>query len=101
MRGQLTERSRTDEYAGRLYGRPEDQRVAEIVEAIAATRGVQPAQVALAWVLNRLPGAAPIVGATRAEHLDAAVATLTLKLEAAEVLSLDAAYAPRPKAGHS
>jgi aryl-alcohol dehydrogenase-like predicted oxidoreductase len=101
IREQQTERSRTDEYAAKWYGRPEDERVAGMVESIAGARSVQPAQVALAWVLHKLPGAAPIFGATRVEHIDAAVAALSLRLEHAEITRLDGAYASRPKAGHS
>jgi len=100
LREQRTERSRTDEFAGKWYGRPEDMRVAEAVEAIAKTRRVEPAQVALAWVLQKLPGAAPIFGATRLEHVDAAVAALALKLEPSEMAALEAGYALRPRSGH-
>lgn len=100
-REQRTERSRTDEYAGKWYGRPEDAKVAETVEAVAAARRAEPAQVALAWVLQKLPEAAPIIGATRVEHVDAALAALALKLEPGEMARLEASYAPRPKAGHS
>jgi aryl-alcohol dehydrogenase-like predicted oxidoreductase len=96
-----TERSRTDEYAGKWYGRPGDRAVAEIVEEIAIARGAQPAQVALAWVLAKLPAAAPIIGATRIEQVDAAIAALGLELEPSETSRLEGAYALRPKAGHS
>ncbi len=100
FREQQTERSRTDEFAGKWYGRPEDANVAETAEAVAKARGVESAQVALAWVLNKLPGAAPIFGATRVEHVDAAVAALALKLEPGEMARLEAGYALRPRAGH-
>ena len=99
-REQRTERSRTDEFAGKWYGRPEDATVVESVEAIAKARGTELAQVALAWVLNKLPAAAPIFGATRVEHVDAAVASLALKLEPSEMVRLEAGYALRPRAGH-
>ena len=99
-REQRTERSRTDEFAGKWYGRPEDAAVAEAVEAIAKARGTEPAQVALAWVLGKLPGAAPIFGATRVEHVDAAVASLAQKLDPGEMARLEAGYALRPRAGH-
>ena len=100
-REQSTERARTDEFAGKWYGRPQDVRVAEIVEATAGARRVEPAQVALAWTLHKLPEAAPIIGATRIEHVDAAVGALTLKLETAELAQLEPHYLPRPGAGHS
>ena len=101
LREQRTERSRTDEFAGKWYGRPEDAKIAEMVDSLAPARGARPAQVALAWVLQKLPGAAPIIGATRVEHVDAAVAALSLKLEPSEIGRLEALYAPRPRAGHS
>jgi len=101
MREQRTERSRTDELTGKWYGRPEDAKIAETVEAIGSTRGVEPGQIALAWMLQRLPAAAPIIGATRLEHVEAAVAALSLKLEPGEMARLEAGYVPRPRAGHS
>ncbi|HVM81972.1 MAG TPA: aldo/keto reductase [Stellaceae bacterium] len=95
-----TERTRTDDLIAKWYGRPGDRAVAGIVEEIATARGAQPAQVALAWVLGKLPASAPIVGATRLEHVEAALAALELKLDSAEVTRLEATYALRPKAGH-
>jgi 1-deoxyxylulose-5-phosphate synthase len=95
-----TSRFRTDDFAQKIYGRPSDIAVAEAVEAVAAARGVQPAQVALAWTLARPGVTAPIFGATQVKHVDSAVAALNLKLEANEVAAIDAAYQPRPAAGH-
>src|SRR5581483_151698 len=95
FREQRTERSRTDDFAGKWYGRPEDMKVAEAVEAVAQARGVAPGQVALAWVLQKLPAAAPIFGATSIDHVDAAVAALALKLEPGEMTRLEANYALR------
>jgi 1-deoxyxylulose-5-phosphate synthase len=101
MRTGATERARTDEFAGKWYGRTEDVALARTVDEIAAARGIQPAQVALAWVLGKLPGAAPIIGATQAAQVDAAVASLAVKLEPVELARLEQAYLPRPPAGHS
>ena len=101
LRERRTERTRTDDLIGKWYGRPGDQAVAETVEEIAIARDVQPAQIALAWVLAKIPTGAPIVGATRLEHVEAALGALELKLDAAEVDRLEAAYALRPKSGHS
>ena len=70
----------------------------QAVGEIAQARGIAPGQVALAWTLSRPGITAPIFGATRVEHVDAAVKTLEIKLEAAEVARIDAAYAPRPLA---
>lgn len=97
LRERRTERTRTDDLIGKWYGRPGDQAVAEVLEEIAIARGLQPAQVALAWVLRKIPTGAPIIGATRLEHIDRALAALEVKLEPPEVARLEGAYTPRPK----
>jgi 1-deoxyxylulose-5-phosphate synthase len=76
--------------------RPSDLEVAEVVRAIAGERGVAPAQVALAWLLSRPGVVAPIVGATRLEHVDDAIAATWLQLTDDEVARLHAPYAPHP-----
>jgi aryl-alcohol dehydrogenase-like predicted oxidoreductase len=67
---------------------------------VAAERGVSRAQVALAWVLRHPAVTAPIVGATRLEHLDDAVAALELHLDDEEVSRLEEPYQPHPVRGH-
>jgi aryl-alcohol dehydrogenase-like predicted oxidoreductase len=95
-----TERVRSDDYAQKIYGRAPDDAVADAVEAVAKELGVMPAQLALAWVLSRPGVHSPIFGATRPEHVDAAVAALDIKLGDEQSRRLEAAYAPRPTAGH-
>ena len=95
-----TARARTDDFADRLYFRPEDFDVLEATVAVAKERGVKPAQVALAWLLSRPGVAAPIVGATRLEHLDDAAAAVGLPLAEEEVARLEAPYRPHPILGH-
>lgn len=95
-----TARARTDDFADRLYFRPEDFDVLEATVAVAKERDVKPAQVALAWLLSRPGVAAPIVGATRLEHLEDAVAAVGLRLTDAEVTRLEAPYRPHPILGH-
>jgi aryl-alcohol dehydrogenase-like predicted oxidoreductase len=90
-----TERLRSDDYAQKIYGRRNDAIVAEAVEAIAATRNLAPAQIALAWTLSRTGMTAPIFGATRAEHVDAAVAALGIVLDTSETNAIAQAYEPR------
>jgi aryl-alcohol dehydrogenase-like predicted oxidoreductase len=87
-----TARSRED----RREYRPADLEVADAVQAVAAERGIAAAQVALAWLLGRPGVAAPIVGATRAEHVDDAVAATAIELTGEEVERLEAPYAPHP-----
>jgi 1-deoxyxylulose-5-phosphate synthase len=108
-RGRLTRdwdatsaRAETDEFGRMLYENTADadRRVVEAVAAVAARRGVPRAQVALAWVLQKPGVHAPIVGATRPEQLDDAVAALSLTLGAEDVAELEAPYVPHAVVGH-
>lgn len=94
-----TTRSRTDGLDQILYDQPSDWDVVEAVRSVAKQRGVKPAQVALAWLLSRPAVAAPIVGATKLEHLDDAVDAVELELGAEEISALEAAYRPHPVKG--
>ena len=98
-----TARTRTDTYGNKLFASTEeaDRKVVEQVGAIAEARGVPRAQVALAWLMQKPTVTSPIVGATNPQHLDDALAALTLKLSEAEMAQLEAPYLPRPVAGHT
>jgi aryl-alcohol dehydrogenase-like predicted oxidoreductase len=98
-----TARSRSDEFGQKLYqGTAEaDRRIVEEVAAIAAARGVPRAQVALAWITQKPFVTAPIVGASKPQHLEDAIAALTLQLEPAEIARLEAPYVPHAIVGHS
>jgi 1-deoxyxylulose-5-phosphate synthase len=98
-----TARTRTDEYGNKLYVNAveADRKVVEQVAKIAAARAVSKAQVALAWISQKPFVTAPIVGASKPQHLDDAVASLTLKLEPAEIAQLEAPYVPHAIVGHS
>jgi 1-deoxyxylulose-5-phosphate synthase len=93
-----TARSETDEFGKTLY-RPEDADIVARVAEIAAKRGVTPAQIGLAWLLQNPVITSPIVGATKALHLTDAVAALDIALEADEVAYLEAPYAAHEVAG--
>ena len=95
-----TTRSETDAFADELYGRPEDFDVVERLAEVAAERGAPPAQVALAWLLHKPGVTAPIVGATKLEHLDDALAAAELALSDDEVARLEEPYRPHPVLGH-
>src|SRR5947209_16734593 len=95
-----TRRAESDDFARKLYDQPGDQEVIDAVRRVAQARGVPPARVALAWILSKKAVAAPIVGATKLEHLDDAVAALDLELSADEVRQLEAPYRPHPVRGH-
>lgn len=96
-----TERARTDEYGHSLYTEGSDWDVVEAVKAVAGTRGVAPAEIALAWLLSKPAVAAPIVGTTRASHLDAAISAVELELSAEEIARVEAPYKPHRVLGHS
>ncbi len=93
-----TARSETDEFGKRLY-LDEDRQIADTVATMAEERGVPRAQVALAWVMANPVVTAPIVGATKAGHIDDAVAAVDLKLSAQEIARLEEGYQPHPVAG--
>lgn len=98
-----TARTRTDEYGNNLYVSTldADRKVVEQVAAIAAARAVPKAQVALAWVRQKPFVTAPIIGASKPQHLDDANAALSLTLDAAEIGQLEAPYVPHAIVGHS
>jgi aryl-alcohol dehydrogenase-like predicted oxidoreductase len=95
-----TTRAETDRFTDSLYGRDEDFDVVDRVSEVAAERGVRPAQVALAWLLQRPGVTAPIVGATKLAHLDDALAAAELSLSDAEIERLEELYVPHPVLGH-
>ena len=107
-RGRLTRdwdetsaRSETDEFGKSLYAKTAeaDRRVVERVAEIAARRGVPRAQVALAWLLHKPVVTAPIVGASKPQHLEDAVAAMSLTLSPEEIAALEEPYVPHALAG--
>jgi len=98
-RGETT-RAKSDQFAHMMYYQDSDFTMVERVSQIAAKRGVSNAQVALAWLLQQPGVTAPIVGASKAHHLDDAIAAVSLKLDPGELKSLAEPYAPHPVLGH-
>ena len=96
-----TVRSRTDEYAQRMYYQDSDFQVVERLTDLARRRGVSNAQVALAWILAQPGVTSPIIGARTMEHLDDAIAAVSLKLDESERKALEEPYSPHPVLGHS
>lgn len=96
-----TIRAKTDEYAHRLYYQPSDFSVVERLTQVAQRRGVSNAQIALAWMLAKPGITAPIIGASRMQHLEDAVAAMKIKLEKDEIRQLEECYQPHPVLGHS
>ena len=99
-RGGETERSRTDDYAHRMYYSDSDFDVVDRVVAIAQKRGVPPAQIALAWLLHKRGVTAPIVGASKIAQLDDAIAAIEITLDDDDIRSLEEPYTPHRVLGH-
>jgi aryl-alcohol dehydrogenase-like predicted oxidoreductase len=96
---QSTLRAKSDDYARKLYDHPSDWDVVEGLARVAAKRGAPQAQMALAWLLAKPVVTAPIVGATRIEHLQSAIAALDIELSPAEVAALESSYRPHAVRG--
>jgi aryl-alcohol dehydrogenase-like predicted oxidoreductase len=95
-----TVRAETDGFQDTLYG-PEDFDVVDRLNEVAGERGVPPAQMALAWLLHKPGVTAPIVGATKLEHLEDALAAAELRLSDEEIARLEETYRPHPVIGHT
>jgi 1-deoxyxylulose-5-phosphate synthase len=100
---EATNRSQKDEFGAKIYANvvAGDRQIIDEVGNIASRRNVPRAQVALAWVLGKPEITAPIIGATKPEHLRDAVAALDVKLTQEEVEALEAPYVPHPVTGIS
>ena len=96
-----TPRARKDDFARALYFQDEDFKVAERAWEVAKERKVSASQIALAWLLNKPHISAPIIGASKMEHLDQAIAALELKLSQEEIDRLEEYCRPHPIRGHS
>lgn len=96
-----TIRAKTDSFGQTLYYRDEDFVVADRVQEVAKRRGVTGPQIALAWVLNKPYITAPIIGASRMEHLDQSISALDIRLAPEEIAQLEEPYKPHPVLGHS
>jgi aryl-alcohol dehydrogenase-like predicted oxidoreductase len=95
-----TVRASTDAFSDALYAQPSDFDVVDRVAEVAAERGVPSAQIALAWLLHRPGVTAPIIGATKPDHLQDALAAEQLDLSDAEMARLEEPYLPHPVLGH-
>jgi 1-deoxyxylulose-5-phosphate synthase len=96
----LTTRAQTDSFGDSLYVPEVDFAVVDRAAEVASKRGVPPAQVALAWLLHKPGVTAPIVGATKIEHLEDAIAAEGLSLTTEEVERLEEPYVPHAISGH-
>ena len=87
-----TARSRSDGFAYQLYYQESDFAVADRIGAVAARAGLSRAKVALGWLLGKPHITSPIVGATKPQHLEEAVAAVDVKLTAEDVRALEEPY---------
>ena len=95
-----TTRAGSDDFTNYLYNQPTDFDVVERTAEVAAAHGVPPAQVALAWLLGKPAVTAPIVGATRPDHIIDALAAEQLELTDDDMARLEEPYVPHPVLGH-
>jgi aryl-alcohol dehydrogenase (NADP+) len=96
-----TVRAKTDEFSRRQYYSEQDFAIVDRIAEVAKNRGVNNAQIALAWVLQQPGVTAPIIGASKMNQLDDAVAALGIKLDEAELKLLAEHYRPRAIMGHA
>src|SRR5580698_10185438 len=98
-----TKRAETDSFGNRMYAKTEeaDKGVVDRLTELARQRGVAQATLALAWMLAKPGITGPIVGASKAHHLEDAVAALAVKLTSEEVARLEELYVPHPVLGFS
>jgi aryl-alcohol dehydrogenase (NADP+) len=99
--GEVTTRVGSDPFGQEMYdpNAAEDEKINGAVATVATAKGKTMAQVALAWVLQKQPVTAPIVGVTKLEQLTDAIGALDVTLTADEVKALEANYGPRANAG--
>ncbi len=102
-KSESTKRSETDRFGNTMYARTEDndRAVVNRLGEVAERRSLPRAQVALAWMLGKPYITAPIVGATKPQHLEDAVAALSVRLTPEEVAALETPYVPHPVLGFS
>jgi aryl-alcohol dehydrogenase-like predicted oxidoreductase len=99
--GGKTVRAQTDDFAKEMYYREEDFKVAERAWEVASQHNVTGSQIALAWLLNKTHISAPIIGASKLDHLDQAISAMEIKLTQEEMGRLEEFYRPHPVLGHS
>ena len=94
-----SKRYESDRYLSERYFTQEDFDVLDVVASLAKEKDVTPSQISLAWLLHK-GVTAPIIGASKPEHVEEAVKATEIKLEADEMKRLEAGYTPHPIIGH-
>ncbi|MFS0656290.1 aldo/keto reductase [Bacillus sp. 179-C3.3 HS] len=100
---EITERSKTDHIQKMKYDATQvsDEGIVKRVAELAKERGVSRIQIALAWLLHKKQVAAPIIGATRINHLEEAHGALSVQLSEVEISFLEELYVPHSIVGHN
>lgn len=96
-----TARAKSDEYAHQMYYQDDDFAVVDRLTEVARANGLSNVRVALAWMLSKPGITAPIIGASKPQHLDDAIAALSVKLSDGDVRKLEEPYRPHRILGHS
>ena len=99
--GGETSRAQSDPFANELYFRESDFVIADRAAEVTKEHNATGSQIALAWLLNKPHIAAPIIGSSKIEHLDQAIAAAEIKLTEDEIKQLETSYQPHPILGHS
>jgi aryl-alcohol dehydrogenase (NADP+) len=93
-------RAKSDDFSKHLYGDDTQEEILNAVGTVAERHGVSRAQIALAWLLHQPGVTAPIIGATKLDHLHDAVAATDVELDQDDLDLLTGPYLPRPTLGH-
>ncbi|MDX2380309.1 MAG: aldo/keto reductase, partial [Acidimicrobiia bacterium] len=88
-------RATTDGLDRILYSDERDRAIVDALRMVADGHGRPMAQIALSWVRTRPAVTAPIVGTTKIEQLDDAIASLDIALTDDDIAELQAPYVPR------
>jgi len=96
----VTTRSKSDEFAHRMYYQPEDFTIVDRVKVVSQTIGKTMPQVALAWMLSKPYITAPIVGASKPAHLEQAVDAVSIRLTTEQLKTMEEPYRPHQILGH-
>jgi aryl-alcohol dehydrogenase (NADP+) len=96
-----TTRSKSDEFAHHMYYQDSDFDIVDHVVDLAGRHGVRPTQIALAWLLHKNDVTAPIIGASKLQDLEEAIAAIDINLSAEDVRFVEERYRPHRVLGHS
>ncbi len=94
-------RAKSDPFLEKRYFKDEDFEIVERVKQLSEEKEVSPAQIALAWLFTKSYVTAPVLGATKVEHVEQAVEALDISLSSGDISFLEEPYTPHPIIGHS